>query len=58
MQEGRSVAFESKKLTDREMRYTTHEKEVAFIVHCQRTLETLLDGEARTTSRRHTLHLN
>ena len=44
MQEGRPVAFESKKLMDRETRYPTHEKEMAAIVHCLRTWRHYLMG--------------
>ena len=34
MQEGRPVAFESKKLSDVERRWLTHEKEMWAVVHC------------------------
>ena len=34
MQEGRPVAFESKKLSDVEKRWPTHEKELLAVVHC------------------------
>ena len=34
MQEGRPVAFESKKLSDVERRWPTHEKEMLAVVHC------------------------
>ena len=34
MQEGRPVAFESKKLSDVERRWPTHEKEMWAVVHC------------------------
>ena len=34
MQEGRPVAFESKKLSDVERRWPTHEKEMWAIIHC------------------------
>ena len=34
MQEGRSIAFESKKLSDVERRWPTHEKEMWAVVHC------------------------
>lgn len=37
MQEGRPVAFESRKLNDTEKRYTVQEKEMAVVVHCLRT---------------------
>ena len=34
VQEGHSMAFESKKLNNAEQRYSTHEKEMTFVVHC------------------------
>ena len=34
MQEGRPVAIESKKLSDVERRWPTHEKEMWVVVHC------------------------
>lgn len=34
VQEGHPMAFESKKLNDVEQRYSTHEKEMAVVVHC------------------------
>ena len=34
MQEGRSVAFESKKLSDVERRWPTHEKKMWVVIHC------------------------
>ena len=34
MQEGRPVAFESKKLSDVERQWPTHEKEMWAVVHC------------------------
>ena len=34
MQEGRPVAFKSKKLSDVERRWPTHEKELWAVVHC------------------------
>lgn len=37
MQEGHSVAFESRKLNDTEKRYTVQEKEMTAIVHCLHT---------------------
>lgn len=37
MQEGHSVAFESRKLNDAERRYTVQEKEMTAVVHCLRT---------------------
>lgn len=36
VQEGHPVAYESRKLNDRERRYSAHEKEIAAIVHCLR----------------------
>jgi len=35
-QEGNPVAYESRKLNERERRYSAHEKEIAAIVHCLR----------------------
>jgi len=37
VQERRSVAFESKKLTEKERRWPTHEKEMWAIIHCLKT---------------------
>ena len=34
VQEGHSMAFESKKLNNAEQRYSTHEKEMTVVVHC------------------------
>ena len=34
MQDGHPVAYESRKLQDRERRYPVHEKEMIAIVHC------------------------
>jgi hypothetical protein len=34
MQDGHPVAFESRKLQDRERRYLVHEKEMTIVVHC------------------------
>ncbi len=34
MQDGRSVAFESKKLNEMEQRWPTHEKEMWAVIHC------------------------
>ena len=42
MQEGRPVAFESKKLLDVERRWPTHEKEMWAVVHCLKFMATLL----------------
>ena len=36
MQEGHSVAYESRKLNDTERRYTVQEKEMTAVVHCLR----------------------
>jgi len=37
VQDGRSVAFESKKLSETERRWPTHEKEMLAIIHCLKT---------------------
>ncbi|KAH9329514.1 hypothetical protein KI387_001622 [Taxus chinensis] len=37
MQEGHPVAYESRKLNDRERNYPVHEKEMTAIVHCLRS---------------------
>jgi hypothetical protein len=37
MQEGRPVAFESKKLSETEQRWPTHEKEMWAVIHCLKT---------------------
>jgi hypothetical protein len=37
MQEGRPMAFESKKLSETERRWPTHEKEMWAIIHCLKT---------------------
>jgi hypothetical protein len=37
VQEGRSVAFESKKLSEMERRWLTHEKEMWAVIHCLKT---------------------
>jgi hypothetical protein len=37
VQEGRPVAFESKKLSETERRWPTHEKEMWVIIHCLKT---------------------
>ena len=34
MQDGHPVAYESRKLQDRERRYPVHEKEMTAIIHC------------------------
>jgi len=37
MQEGKPVAFESKKLSETERRWSTHEKEMWAVIHCFKT---------------------
>jgi hypothetical protein len=37
MQDGRPVAFESKKLSEMERRWPTHEKEMWVVIHCLKT---------------------
>jgi len=37
VQEGRSMAFESKKLSETERRWPTHEKEMRVVIHCLKT---------------------
>jgi len=37
VQEGRPVAFESKKLSETERRWPTHEKEMWVVIHCLKT---------------------
>ncbi len=37
MQDGRLVAFESKKLSETERRWPTHEKEMWAVIHCLKT---------------------
>jgi hypothetical protein len=37
VQEGRSVAFESKKLSETERRWPTHKKEMWVVIHCLKT---------------------
>jgi hypothetical protein len=37
VQEGRMVAFESKKLSETERRWPTHEKEMWVVIHCLKT---------------------
>ncbi len=37
VQEGRSMAFESKKLSETEQRWPTHEKEMCAVIHCLKT---------------------
>jgi hypothetical protein len=43
-QEGRPVAFESRKLTDAEVRYTTTEQEMLAVVHALRVWRCYLEG--------------
>ena len=42
MQDGQPVAFESKKLSEVEQRWPTHEKEMYAVVHCLKLWQTLL----------------
>ncbi|KAL5736375.1 hypothetical protein ACOSP7_030951 [Xanthoceras sorbifolium] len=44
MQDGHSIAFESRKLNDTEQRYTVQEKEMTAVVHCLRTWRHYLLG--------------
>jgi len=44
LQEGRPVAFESKKLTSAEVNYTTGEQELLAVVHAMRTWRCYLEG--------------
>lgn len=44
VQEGHPVAFESRKLKDAEMRYSTHEKEMTAVIHCLQTWRHYLLG--------------
>jgi hypothetical protein len=37
VQDGRPVAFESKKLSETEKRWLTHEKEMWVVIHCLKT---------------------
>jgi hypothetical protein len=37
VQEGRPMAFESKKLSETEQRWPTHEKEMWVVIHCLKT---------------------
>ncbi len=37
MQDGRPVAFESKKLNETEQKWPTHEKEMWVVIHCLKT---------------------
>ncbi len=41
MQDGRQVAFESKKLSETKRKWPTHEKEMWVVIHCLKTLHTL-----------------
>ncbi|KAF3662453.1 hypothetical protein FXO37_12442 [Capsicum annuum] len=42
VQEGHLVAFESRKLSDAEQRYSTHENEMVAVVHCLQTWKVYL----------------
>ena len=44
MQEGHPIAFESRKLSETERRYTAHEKELLAVLHCLRTWRHYLLG--------------
>ena len=44
MQEGHPIAYESRKLNERERRYTVQEKEMTAIIHCLRTWRHYLLG--------------
>ena len=44
MQDGHPIAFESRKLSDVERRYTVQEKEMTAVVHCLRTWRHYLLG--------------
>ncbi|KAK2999261.1 hypothetical protein RJ639_023459 [Escallonia herrerae] len=46
MQEGHPVAYESRKLSEAERRYTTHEKELLAVVHCLRIWRHYLLGSS------------
>lgn len=46
-QDGHPVAFESKKLTDAESRYTTTEQEMLAVVHALRTWRCFLEGGSK-----------
>ncbi len=37
MQDGKPVAFESKKFSETERRWPTHEKEMSAVIHCLKT---------------------
>jgi len=49
MQNGRPVAFESRKLTPAETRYTTTEQELLAVVHAMRTWRCYLEGCTQCT---------
>ena len=46
MQDGKVVAYESRKLESHEVNYAPHDLEVAVIVHCLADVVALLIGEA------------
>ena len=45
MQEGRPIAYESRKLTGSQLRWPTHKKELFAVVHCLKTWRHYLGGE-------------
>jgi hypothetical protein len=45
MQDGRPVAFESKKLSETEQRWSTHEKEMWAVIHCFKTWGHYIDSK-------------
>ena len=46
MQDGHMVAYESRKLQDRERRYPVHEKEITAIIHCLHVWRHYLIGKS------------
>ena len=44
LQEGRPIAFESRKLSPEEVNYTTREQELLAVVHAMRTWQCYLEG--------------
>ena len=46
MQDGHLVAYESRKLQDREQRYPVHEKEMTAIIHCLHVWRHYLIGKS------------